>query len=128
MEHLFSVWPEMAERVRGAGRVVLLTDFDGTLSHIAGRPEEAVLPDDTRQGIEALSSDPRVGVAVISGRRLDHLERPLGLGPEAACRRVPQLQQWFAEPPGFVRLLLEQYTVQHGLRLAPVLLQRRQRH
>ncbi len=58
MEHLFSVWPEIAERVRNAGQVLLLTDFDGTLSPIAGRPEEAVLPDDTRQALEVLASTP----------------------------------------------------------------------
>lgn len=79
MEHLFSAWPGMAERVRSAGRVVLLTDFDGTLSPIAGRPEEAVLPDDTRRAIEALSSDPRVGVAVISGRALDDIKEKVDL-------------------------------------------------
>jgi trehalose 6-phosphate phosphatase len=79
VEHLFSVWPEMAERVRGAGQVLLLTDFDGTLSPIAGRPEEAVLPDDTRQALEVLASNPRVGVAVVSGRSLGDIKRKVGL-------------------------------------------------
>ena len=79
MEHLFSVWPEMAERIRSAEQVVLLTDFDGTLSPIAGRPEEAELPGDTRQALEDLASNPRAGVAVISGRALADIGGKVGI-------------------------------------------------
>ena len=79
MEHLFSVWPEMAERVRGAGQVLLLTDFDGTLSPIAGRPEEAVLPEDTRQALRAVAASLRAGVAVVSGRSLGDIKKKVGL-------------------------------------------------
>lgn len=79
MEHLFSVWPEMAQRIGGAGRVVLLTDFDGTLSPIAGRPEEAELPGDTRKALETLASNLRAGVAVISGRALADIKSNVGI-------------------------------------------------
>ncbi len=79
MDHLFSAWPGIARRTGGAGQVVLLTDFDGTLSPIAGRPEEAVLPESTRLALQALSSNLKVGVAVISGRSLPDISSRVGL-------------------------------------------------
>ena len=79
MEHLFSVWPEISERIRAADQLLLLTDFDGTLSPIVGRPEEAVLPDGTRRAIEALATHPRVGVAVVSGRALSDIKNKVGI-------------------------------------------------
>ena len=79
MEHLFAVWPEVSERIRAANQHLLLTDFDGTLSPIAGRPEEAVLPDATRRAIEALTAHPRVGVAIVSGRALSDIKNKVGI-------------------------------------------------
>jgi trehalose-phosphatase len=79
MEHLFSVWQEISERVRAADQVLLLSDFDGTLSPIAGRPEEAVLPHDTRRAIEGLATAQRVGMAVISGRALSDIKKKMGI-------------------------------------------------
>ncbi|MDD1652759.1 MAG: trehalose-phosphatase [Methanomicrobiales archaeon] len=79
MEHLSAVWPEISERIRAADQILLLTDFDGTLSPIVGRPEEAVLPDDTRCAIEALAASQRVGVAVVSGRALSDIKNKVGI-------------------------------------------------
>jgi trehalose 6-phosphate phosphatase len=79
MEHLFSVWREIAERIRAAGQILLLSDFDGTLSPIVGRPEEAVLPDDTRRALEALAGHDRVDVAVVSGRALSDIKSKVGI-------------------------------------------------
>lgn len=79
MEHLFSVWQQIAERIRNADQVLLLSDFDGTLSPIVGRPEEAVLPDGTRRAIEALAAHQRFGVAVVSGRALSDIKNKVGI-------------------------------------------------
>ena len=79
MEHLFSVWPDIANRIGTADQVLLLSDFDGTLSPIVGRPEEAVLPDDTRRALEALAAHARVSVAVISGRALSDIKNKVGI-------------------------------------------------
>jgi len=79
VEHLFSFWPEISERIRAADQILLLTDFDGTLSPIVGRPEEAVLPHDTRRAIEALAAHQRVGVAVVSGRALNDIKNKVGI-------------------------------------------------
>ncbi len=79
MEHLFSVWQEIAERIRNADQIFLLSDFDGTLSPIVGRPEEAALPDNTRRALEALVGYDRVGVAVVSGRALSDIKNKVGI-------------------------------------------------
>ena len=79
MQHLFSVWQAIADRIRTADQIMLLTDFDGTLSPIVGRPEDAVLPDDTRRALEALAGHARVGVAVVSGRALSDIMNKVGI-------------------------------------------------
>ena len=79
MEHLLSAWPDIADKIGTAKQVLLLSDFDGTLSPIVGRPEDAVLSDDTRRAIEALATTQRVGVAVISGRALSDIQNKVGI-------------------------------------------------
>jgi trehalose 6-phosphate phosphatase len=79
VEHLFAVWPAISERIRAVDQLLLLTDFDGTLSPIVGRPQDAVLPDDTKQALEALARHDRVGVAVISGRALNDIKTKVGI-------------------------------------------------
>jgi trehalose 6-phosphate phosphatase len=79
VEHLFAVWTQISERIRAADQLLLLSDFDGTLSPIVGRPEEAVLPHDTRRAIEAVATAQRVGVAVISGRALNDIKNKVGI-------------------------------------------------
>ncbi|MBI2831063.1 MAG: trehalose-phosphatase [Chloroflexi bacterium] len=74
MEHLLSVWPGIAERLKGAGHICLLADYDGTLTPIVERPEVAYLPDNVRQLLESLSRQPGVTVGVISGRELADLK------------------------------------------------------
>lgn len=78
-EYLLSDWAEMAPRIREADQVLLMTDFDGTLSPIANRPDMAVLPDETRKLLETLAMDVRAGVAVISGRALSDVRARTGI-------------------------------------------------
>lgn len=73
MEHLFAVWPEVAERLRSAGHVLLLADYDGTLTPIVERPELARLDEGTRRLLETLVSQRRITVGIISGRALSDL-------------------------------------------------------
>jgi trehalose 6-phosphate phosphatase len=79
VEYLFAVWPAISRRVRAADQLLLLTDFDGTLSPIVGRPEEATLPRGTRRAIETLATGQRIGVAVISGRALSDIKNRVGI-------------------------------------------------
>lgn len=79
MEHLFSAWQEVSQRIKTASQILLLTDFDGTLSPIVGRPGEATLPDGTRRAMESLASHERLGVAVVSGRALSDIKNRVGI-------------------------------------------------
>ena len=73
MAHLLNIWPSVAARLRLAGRVLLLFDYDGTLTPIVARPEDALLPDDVRRRLEALAAHPRYITGIVSGRSLDDL-------------------------------------------------------
>jgi trehalose-phosphatase len=69
----------LAVRVRHARSLALATDFDGTLTPIVERPEQAGLPPRALRALRRLARSPRVAVAVISGRALDDLRERVGL-------------------------------------------------
>jgi len=74
MPHLINVWPSVSRRLAGAPRVLLLFDYDGTLTPIVARPELAMLGDETRKMLSALARMDRFVVGVVSGRGLTDLE------------------------------------------------------
>jgi len=74
LEHLLSVWPRIATLLGEARRILLLTDYDGTLTPIVARPELAYLPEKTRNLLQALAQEGRFTVGVISGRALPDLK------------------------------------------------------
>ncbi len=80
MEHLLSVWPKVGARVRDAGHILLLADYDGTLTPIVSRPELADLPEDTRGFLRALARQRHITVGVLSGRALSDLKDKVGIG------------------------------------------------
>jgi len=57
----------------------LFLDYDGTLTPIVKRPGLAVLSKTRRKALVKLSKNPRVIVAVISGRMLSDLKKRVGL-------------------------------------------------
>ena len=67
---------EIRERLDGVTPAVFL-DYDGTLTPIVERPEDALLPETVRSAVERLAS--RCHVAVISGRDLDDVRRMVGI-------------------------------------------------
>lgn len=71
------------ERIVGAvlasERVLLCTDFDGTLVPIGDDPDRCVLDDHTQRVLAALHRPPRLHVAVVSGRRLADVRQRVGL-------------------------------------------------
>jgi trehalose 6-phosphate phosphatase len=79
LEHILSAWPEVAEQLRGARHILLLLDYDGTLTPIAPTPELADLPEGTRRLLEALAGKGRLRLAVISGRALADLKQKVGI-------------------------------------------------
>jgi trehalose 6-phosphate phosphatase len=66
------------ERLAAVGRLLVGTDFDGTLAEIVNRPEDAVPVPGAVAALEELAGAPGVTVAVVSGRSLDDLRARLG--------------------------------------------------
>ena len=79
MPHLLNVWPSVASRIAATPLVLLLLDYDGTLSPIVARPESAVLPTETRQALADLAAHPRFRVGIVSGRGLSDLRERIDL-------------------------------------------------
>jgi len=74
MQHLFQAWDTFSSVIRGASHILLLSDYDGTLTPIASRPDEAVLPPEVRRNLRALARKPVFRVGIISGRPLSEVE------------------------------------------------------
>ena len=79
MEHLFERWSEIRQALESAPRWLLLLDFDGTLSPIAERPEDATLPQVSRERLAALARLPHVDIGIISGRTAQDVRASVGL-------------------------------------------------
>ncbi len=74
MEHLLSVWPQIAGQLDAARRIFLFFDYDGTLTPIVKRPELAAFPPNNRRLLGVLASEKKVIVGVISGRTITDLK------------------------------------------------------
>ena len=79
MRHLLSNWPEIIERLKSARTFLLFADYDGTLTPIVDRPEDAILSDEMRRSLRLLSILPNFTVGVISGRSLKDTINRVGL-------------------------------------------------
>jgi trehalose-phosphatase len=75
MKHLFKHWKEIEALIRKSGRVALLADYDGTLTPIVSRPQDAVMTADMRRIVKALSGNKRFKVGVVSGRGLKDVKK-----------------------------------------------------
>lgn len=65
--------------LRSGTRILLVLDFDGTLTPIVRRPDAARLHPAVRQTLRRLAADRRVRLAIVSGRSLADLRRRVGL-------------------------------------------------
>jgi trehalose 6-phosphate phosphatase len=79
MRNLWREWPRVRDEIAGRKRVLLLLDFDGTLAPLASSHDRARLPSRTRSLLSSLRLQPRVGVAVLSGRSLPDLRSRVDL-------------------------------------------------
>jgi trehalose 6-phosphate phosphatase len=66
-------------------KLVLLFDYDGTLTPIVEHPWQAHLSPSVRELLAELAAQPSVHVGVFSGRRLDELEQLIELPQLAYC-------------------------------------------
>ena len=79
MEYLFQSWESFSSDIRAASHVVLLSDYDGTLTPIVSRPDEAVLSTEVREKLCALAKKPAFSVGIISGRSLSEIKAMVGI-------------------------------------------------
>jgi trehalose-phosphatase len=55
--------------------LVLLSDFDGTLSPLVPEPAEAFIEPTAQEGLAALAATPQVTLGIVSGRQIDDVRR-----------------------------------------------------
>ncbi|MFC1949621.1 trehalose-phosphatase [Chloroflexota bacterium] len=79
MQHLFESWQSFSSDVIAATRVLLLSDYDGTLTPIVSRPEDAMLSPGVREKLRALAENPAFSVGIISGRLLKEVRQLVGV-------------------------------------------------
>jgi len=79
MEYLFDVWEGFRKLIDGRSSVLLLLDYDGTITPIVERPGLAVLPSKTRNLLVDLSKSSRITLGIVSGRPLSELKKRVGV-------------------------------------------------
>ena len=72
----------LTDWLAGGGSLVLMADYDGTLTPIVSDPADAELEPDVRADLGLLARSPQVRVAIISGRDLADVRRRVAV-PEA---------------------------------------------
>jgi trehalose 6-phosphate phosphatase len=77
--YLFRAWNEIKAQICNAQLCALLLDFDGTLVKIQRRPWEVRVPQRTKRLLERLSLNPKLFVAIVSGRRYQDLRTRIGI-------------------------------------------------
>ena len=79
MAHLLNVWPSVSARLRDEARVLLLFDYDGTLTPIVLRPEDALLSAEVAGLLRQLAAQDRYVAGIVSGRSLEDLNLLAGI-------------------------------------------------
>lgn len=74
MKYLFDQWKQLSVSIK-SHFVLLLLDYDGTLTPIVESPDKAVLSKHARDLLERLSKCPACKVAIISGRALTDVKK-----------------------------------------------------
>jgi len=79
VDHLFDRINKIVERLRLAERIFLFLDYDGTLTPIVSQPEEAYLSREMKRLLLNLKRNPRIQMAIVSGRSLSDVRNRVGL-------------------------------------------------
>lgn len=79
LPHASTILPELLARRRRAGRMLVALDFDGTLSPIVERPEDAALLDGLAEPLRRLAGREDTVAAIVSGRGLADVRSRVGL-------------------------------------------------
>jgi trehalose 6-phosphate phosphatase len=79
MKYLFDEWKKLSRELARWKKILLLTDYDGTLTPIVSRPELAVLNKSVRKLLLFISRKRRFEVGILSGRSIAQLKNLIGL-------------------------------------------------
>ncbi len=74
MKSVWSVWPKLHGKIAVSKRVLLILDFDGTLTKIAKSPSAVVFEQRSQDVLRRLSRLPKYRIAIVSGRSLSNLK------------------------------------------------------
>lgn len=83
MPRLRSLWlslSELSHRISQSDALHVASDYDGTLIPIAEHPDGVTLPERARGALHRLAAISDVNLAILSGRRLEDLEREFNGG------------------------------------------------
>ena len=79
MPHLLYVWPKLSQRLSDAAKVLLLFDYDGTLTPIVEQPSAAVLSPAVKRRLAGLAAVDKFLVGVVTGRSLSDISARVGI-------------------------------------------------
>jgi trehalose-phosphatase len=74
MRHLFIAWKHVLRQLQRKSKILLLFDYDGTLTPIVSRPCDAVLDNEMRDLLMRLSKEERFNIGIVSGRKLSDVK------------------------------------------------------
>lgn len=75
MDYLFDRIGKILKRIRTAEGIFFFLDYDGTLTPIVSRPEQAILSEETKALLLALKKNPKFLLAIVSGRSLKDIRK-----------------------------------------------------
>jgi len=78
-KHLWKDWTKVISIIRGSASLFVLLDYDGTLTPIVEKPEDAHISSETRNLLKTLADKQGYKVAVLSGRMLEDVKKRVGL-------------------------------------------------
>ena len=78
-KHLWKDWRKVLSTIRASASVFILLDYDGTLTPIVERPEDAYLSSETRDLLKTLTDKRGYKVGIVSGRVLEDVKKRVGL-------------------------------------------------
>lgn len=78
MKYLFNQWNTIKDQIKDKYLFIFL-DFDGTLIPITQTPGKVILPKEVKELLKRLADNPRLKLALISGRAIEDVKNKIGL-------------------------------------------------
>jgi len=74
-----NITEEISKKINNREKVLLMFDYDGTLTPIVEKPELAILDNKTKKALEAIAENDLIKIAIISGRDIETLKQLSGI-------------------------------------------------